>query len=79
MYYVYVLRSLRSGKFYKGQTADIDDRLDRHFKGQSIATKSLLPLVLVFVQICESRSEAMILERYLKSGVGREFIKYIVV
>ncbi len=78
MYYVYVLKSLNTGKFYKGQTSDLNDRLYRHFTGQSISTKSLLPLELIFVQICNTRSEAVLLEKYLKSGIGREFIKHIV-
>jgi putative endonuclease len=77
MYFVYVLRSLKNGKLYKGQTNDLEDRLHRHFSGQSISTKSLLPLVLIFVQVCDTRSEAVLLEKFLKTGIGREFIKNI--
>jgi putative endonuclease len=58
MYYVYVLKSVLSGKLYKGQTSNLDDRLHRYFSGQSITTKSLLPLELVFAQTCQTRSEA---------------------
>ena len=74
MYYVYVLRSLGTRRCYKGQTNNLENRLHRHFSGQSITTKSMLPLKLVFVQVCETRGEAMKLEKFLKTGVGRAFI-----
>lgn len=74
MYHVYVLKSLKTGRYYKGQANDLEDRLYRHFLGQSMATKSMLPLELIFVQVCKTRSEAMKLEKFLKTGVGRDFI-----
>ena len=30
------------------------------------------PFELIFVQICKDRTEARLLEKYLKSGIGRE-------
>lgn len=75
MYYVYVLKSLKTKEFYKGLTADIDRRLQEHFSNQSPSTKSRLPLELIHVEVCSSRQEARKLERYLKSGFGREIIK----
>ena len=77
MFYVYVLKSLKNGLFYKGMTDDLDRRLTEHNRGYSRTTKKYLPIELVFVQICVSRLEARKLEKYLKSGYGREIIEEI--
>lgn len=77
MYYVYVLYSLKYKSFYKGITSDIDRRLQEHLSGQSSTTKKLLPLVLAHVEIVNNRIEARNLEKYFKSGFGREIISEI--
>jgi putative endonuclease len=77
MYYVYILQSLESGEFYKGLTNNINRRLIQHFACEVKSTKSTLPLKLVHVEICKSRLEARKLEKYFKSGFGREIIKEI--
>ncbi|MBI9062488.1 MAG: GIY-YIG nuclease family protein, partial [Marinilabiliaceae bacterium] len=33
-YFVYILQSQRSGKYYCGQTNNVSDRLQRHNKGE---------------------------------------------
>jgi putative endonuclease len=73
-FYVYVLCG-KNGIFYKGMSNNLERRLKEHFLGKSMTTKKLLPLDLVFVQICENRKEARELEKYLKSGSGREIIR----
>jgi putative endonuclease len=77
MYYVYILKSLRTGELYKGITNNLDRRLKEHFSGKSYSTKSMLPLKLVHVEICKGRKEARLLEKYYKSGSGRETLKYL--
>lgn len=77
MFYTYVIRSIDSGIFYKGQTNNLEKRLHYHSLGQVKSTKKLIPFELVFVQICNSRSESMMIEKFLKSGTGRNFIKFI--
>ncbi|MBU4209902.1 GIY-YIG nuclease family protein [Patescibacteria group bacterium] len=79
MFYVYVLKSQKVKKYYKGLTGDLDKRLRQHYNGKSLTTKRYLPLELVFVQICANRLEAGKLEKYLKSGIGREIMGEIVV
>ena len=39
--------------------------------------KNKLPLKLVHVEICNNRKKARSIEKYLKSGFGRELIKEI--
>ena len=73
-YYVYVLKSLKSGHFYKGMTDNIERRLHQHNSGLVKATKSQLPWKLLHVELCDSRAEARKLEKFFKSGFGREII-----
>lgn len=73
-YYVYILFSESKGVFYKGLTNSLDRRLLEHNTGKCQATKNFIPLKLVFAQVCSSRFEARMLEKYFKSGSGREII-----
>ena len=74
MFFVYVLKSLKTGEFYKGITGDPNRRLNEHFRGKVSSTKNKLPLELIYVEICSTRLEARKLEKFLKSGFGREII-----
>lgn len=74
-YYVYVLRSDIDGRFYVGLTDNIERRLKEHNSGKTKSTKGYIPWVLFFKEDFESRIEARGREIYLKSGVGKEFIK----
>jgi putative endonuclease len=67
-YYLYIIKSLKTGKIYKGQTNNIDRRLHEH------TLDRYGPFELLFVQICASRSESMSLEKFFKTGQGREII-----
>ena len=74
MYFVYIIRSQRDHKFYTGITNDIERRLRAHNK-DSHATPSTLkrrPFELIHVEIVSDRQEARKLEKYFKSGTGRE-------
>ncbi len=77
MFYVYVLLSLKTGEFYKGLTKDIDRRIKEHFLGKTPFSKNRLPFMLIHVEICINRNEARKLEKFFKSGYGREVIKEI--
>ncbi|MBI1766871.1 MAG: GIY-YIG nuclease family protein [Ignavibacteriales bacterium] len=69
-YYFYVLRSKHDGRYYKGQTEDIEARLRRHNRGDSKSTKAGRPWELVYVEEYSSRAEAIHRERLLKSASG---------
>lgn len=77
MYYVYILRSLKTGNFYKGLTNNVNRRIAEHLNGSIQTTKNSGPWKLVHVEICNSRIEARKLEKYFKSGFGREIIQEI--
>ena len=74
MYYVYVLRSDKDGKFYIGQTNNLENRMWRHKSGYIVSTKNRRPLKLVFYEEYPNRSQAMRREKFLKSGEGHKII-----
>jgi len=75
MYYTYVLYSESHDRIYIGQTDDLDYRLKRHNGGLVKSTKAYKPWKIVCSESFNSRSEAMVRERQLKSHKGRDFIK----
>ena len=77
-FYVYVLRSLKDGRYYIGQTSDLDQRLKRHNTNTGRYTKNKGPFVLIYKEEFISRSEAMRREKFLKSGQGREYLKEVI-
>lgn len=77
MYYVYILKSLKTGDFYKGLTNDLDRRIQEHISGESPSTRNRLPVELIHAEICLTRDKARQLEKFFKSGYGREIIKEI--
>ena len=79
-YYVYIIRSKSTGKFYTGLTSDIKRRFKEHNRrlSNTLSTKYISDFELVFCQITKTRNGARRLEKYLKSGSGREIRKEIV-
>jgi putative endonuclease len=75
MFYTYVLKSLKDGNLYIGQTSDIEKRLTEHNSGLCKSTKSRIPFKLIYQEEFKTRSEAMKKEKELKTGRGREFIR----
>ena len=75
MYAIYVLKSLKDGNFYYGQTANLEKRLEDHNLGRVKSTKSRKPFNLVYYETVNTIGEARKREKYFKSGYGRKFIK----
>ncbi|MCF6180685.1 GIY-YIG nuclease family protein [Lutibacter sp.] len=75
MFYVYVLYSKKHNRKYTGMTIDIERRLKEHNTKQNKSTKAYAPWEVIFKEAFKTRLEAREREKYLKSGVGREFIK----
>lgn len=77
MYYVYVLKSLSNGKLYKGFTTDLKRRFKEHQSGNSTFTKNNGPWKLVYYEAFCSEKDAREEEKFLKSGKGKERLKYL--
>ena len=79
MFYVYVMRSLRSDKIYIGQTSDLDKRIKQHNDPDTDFSKYTKnnrgPWKLIYKEEVEIRSDALQREKFLKSGRGRTFLK----
>ena len=67
MFYVYILFSPSTGKYYVGQTDDLENRLVRHNRGYEKSTSKYVPWVLVWQTTKSSRGEALVLELKLKN------------
>lgn len=69
---MYILFSDRLKKFYTGQCEDLHHRLEQHNNGETQSIKRGIPWRVVWKRECSTRSEAMILEKRIKSrGAGR--------
>ena len=74
-YIVYVIKS-KEGYRYTGMTEDLEKRLTEHnSKSLSFWTKRGLDWKIVYTKEFSNKSEAMKYEKWLKSGIGRDFLK----
>ena len=56
-------------------TNDIDRRVAEHNTGREKTTRTYAPFKLIYSEIVEDRTSARKREKYLKSGIGKEFLK----
>jgi putative endonuclease len=75
MFYTYVLQSEKDGKFYTGFSRDLRKRFKEHFQGKVESTKGRGPFTLVYYEACVDINDAVSRERYLKTGMGKRFLK----
>ena len=74
-WFTYILESEKDRKLYIGSTSDLEVRLKQHFSGNVKATKSRIPLKLVYFEACLSKKQTEKREKYFKTGFGRGFLK----
>ncbi len=74
MFFVYILESIASGKFYIGQTSDLNSRVKRHNEGRNKYTKSYRPWKLIYWNEYSSRNQALRIEKKLKSMKKRKAV-----
>ncbi|MDP2038926.1 MAG: GIY-YIG nuclease family protein [Ignavibacteria bacterium] len=74
-YTVYVIKS-SEGLQYTGMTEDVEKRIIEHNnKTLSFWTKRGSNWEIIYKEEFESKAEALKREKWLKSGVGRNYIK----
>ena len=71
---VYILYSRSLNRYYIGHSSVLEDRLLRHNTGRSKYTKGGEPWDLIWESDCETRSEAMKLERRIKKRGAKRFL-----
>lgn len=72
---VYIIRSLKNGDLYVGSTEDFNNRIKLHNCGKVKSTKAYRPWELLEIRGCNNRSEAMKLEKFLKTGQQKEILR----
>ena len=75
MKYVYVLLSEKDGKFYTGSTRNLKKRIKEHENTKVESTKYRLPVKLIYYEACIDEKDARAREKYLKSGMGKRYIR----
>ena len=72
---VYVLYSAKFDKHYTGYTTDLLNRFRGHNHFEKGWTARYRPWMVIYTEVYCVKSEAMGRERWLKSGVGRDFVR----
>lgn len=75
MFYVYVLKSTSRNYYYTGSTNDLKKRFQQHQDSLSKSTKPYAPFILIYYEACLDKKDAYIREKYLKSRLGKSFLK----
>ncbi len=75
MYFTYILKSLKDGRYYYGSTENIDDRLKLHNSGKVRSTKTRKPFVVHYCEKFDNRTEAWKREMFFKSIDGYNWLK----
>lgn len=77
MYFVYAIKSIIKTYIYVGLTNDLNRRVNQHNYGLNKTTKPYKPFELILCETYETRLQARKREKYLKSGIGKEYLKNI--
>jgi predicted GIY-YIG superfamily endonuclease len=76
LFYVYVLQSISSpSEYYVGFTSDLKNRIKSHNNSEVPHTSKFTPWKILSYFAFDGKEKAIIFEKYLKSGAGREFAK----
>ena len=70
-----MLRSLSDKQLYVGLTDDLRSRLEEHNAGRVASTRRRVPLELLYWEGCLDRSDAAQREKYLKTALGKRYLK----
>jgi len=70
MHYVYVLKSVKLGELYIGETSDLKRRFGQHNRKENVSTRYKAPFKLVYYEAYVSKSDAKHRESMLKRFSG---------
>ncbi len=78
MYYLYILRSEKSGTYYVGISENPENRLKYHNTIEKGFTARYRPWVLVFSQTFQDKGGAAAAEKMIKKMKSRVFIEKVI-
>ena len=77
-YYVYILQSKVTGKYYVGQTKNLSQRLKEHNSGQTKSTKHGIPWEHKYIKEFSMRKEAVNYENKIKKMKSSKYIETLI-
>jgi len=75
MYYTYAIKSGKRNYIYIGLTNNPERRIKQHNDNKEKTTRSYSPFKTILIEEHPTRIEARKREKYLKSGIGKEYLK----
>lgn len=75
MWYTYLLQSKKDKRWYTGCANDLRKRFLEHNKNLVFSTKGRGPFAVIYYEVCLNKDDAFARERYLKSGMGKRYLK----
>jgi len=75
MFYTYILQSKKDRHWYTGFTDDLRKRFRQHNEDKVLSTKGRGPFILIYYEVCLNKNDAIAREKYLKSGMGKRYLK----
>ncbi|BDQ03190.1 GIY-YIG nuclease family protein [Ignavibacterium sp.] len=75
MYFTYILKSIKTNRFYYGHTQNLSERLNYHNIGKVKSTKAFRPWTIHYFESFETRSEAYRRELFFKSKDGKLWLR----
>ncbi|TAE51415.1 MAG: GIY-YIG nuclease family protein [Bacteroidetes bacterium] len=75
MHYLYILQSELDQSYYVGSTQGVEQRLASHNAGRGRYTRKKMPWKLVYTEVFETKSEALIREKAIKNMKSRVYIE----
>ena len=75
---VYIIQSLKNGRYYVGSTQDFESRIKYHNEGRVPSTKHLRPWVLKVLLPCSSITLAKQSEFRLKKYKRRDILEKVI-
>ncbi|MFT7515235.1 MAG: putative endonuclease [Candidatus Omnitrophota bacterium] len=77
-FFLYILQSESSGRFYIGSTSNLIRRYHEHSAGKSRSTRGRGPWRMVYSEEYASRSEAIARERLLKKAKSSIYLRELI-
>jgi putative endonuclease len=75
MWYTYILLSNKDKRWYTGCTSDLRKRFEEHNSNKLLSTKGRGPFRLIYYEACPNKKDAYSREKYLKSGMGKRYLR----
>ncbi len=78
MSFVYILKSLKDGRYYIGSTTNLEERLKHHKSGFTPSTKRFGGVELIFQQEYKLLKQARYIEKRLKNLKRKDYLDKII-